>query len=81
MLVYKFPQLSRKELEKMFTVSDFKETKFYQEVKEEGKAEGKIECILKLKELKLSAAKIAEILDLEVSVVREAIKNLKIDEN
>ena len=30
-MVYKFPQLSREEIESMFTVSDLKQTKVYQE--------------------------------------------------
>ena len=39
-MFYKFPNLSREELEAMFGVSEFKQTKVYQEAKEEGRAEG-----------------------------------------
>jgi predicted transposase/invertase (TIGR01784 family) len=39
-LVYKFPKLSRQEIEKMFTQSDLKKTRVYQEALEEGKQEG-----------------------------------------
>ena len=39
-MVYKFPQLSREEIEAMFTVSDLKQTKVYQEALDEGRAEG-----------------------------------------
>jgi predicted transposase YdaD len=35
-LVYKFPKLSRQEIEAMFTYSDLKQTRVYQEAKEEG---------------------------------------------
>ncbi|WP_425216335.1 Rpn family recombination-promoting nuclease/putative transposase [Tumidithrix helvetica] len=35
-LVYKFPKLSRQEIEKMFTHSDLKKTRVYQEALEEG---------------------------------------------
>ena len=35
-MVYKFPQLSREEIEAMFTVSDLKQTKVYQEAQLEG---------------------------------------------
>jgi predicted transposase YdaD len=39
-LVYKFPQLSRKEIEAMFTLDDLKQTRVYQEAKEEGMQQG-----------------------------------------
>jgi len=44
-LIYKFPQLTRKEVETMFDLIDIKETKIYQEAFEEGKLEGKLEGI------------------------------------
>ena len=34
--MYKFPQLSRKELEEMLGVGDIKQTRVYQEAQEEG---------------------------------------------
>jgi predicted transposase/invertase (TIGR01784 family) len=37
------PKLNRKEIEKMFSLSDLRETKVYQEALEEGKEEGKEE--------------------------------------
>jgi len=46
-LIYKFPQLTRKEVETMFDLIDIKETKIYQEAFEEGKLEGKLEGMLK----------------------------------
>jgi predicted transposase/invertase (TIGR01784 family) len=39
-LVYKFPKLSRQEIEKMFTQSDLKKTRVYRDALEEGKQEG-----------------------------------------
>jgi predicted transposase/invertase (TIGR01784 family) len=42
-IVYKFPKKSREELEAMFNLTDWRQTKFYQETKLEGKLEGKIE--------------------------------------
>jgi predicted transposase/invertase (TIGR01784 family) len=39
-LVYKFPNLTRQEIEKMFTQSDLKKTRVYQDALEEGKQEG-----------------------------------------
>jgi predicted transposase YdaD len=35
-LVYKFPQLSRQEIEAMFTLDDLKHTHVYQEAEQEG---------------------------------------------
>lgn len=39
-LVYKFPRMSREEIEAMFSLSELKQTRFYQEAFEEGKEEG-----------------------------------------
>jgi predicted transposase/invertase (TIGR01784 family) len=39
-LVYKFPKLSRQEIEEMFTYSDLKQTRVYQEAREEGEQRG-----------------------------------------
>ena len=39
-LVYKFPKLNRQEIEAMFTYSDLKQTRVYQEAKEEGEQRG-----------------------------------------
>jgi predicted transposase/invertase (TIGR01784 family) len=39
-IVYKFPQKSREEIEAMFGLSDLKQTKVYQEAKAEGRQEG-----------------------------------------
>jgi predicted transposase YdaD len=38
--VYKFPQLSREEIESMFGLSELKQTKVYQEALQEGRQEG-----------------------------------------
>jgi predicted transposase/invertase (TIGR01784 family) len=42
-IVYKFPQLSREEIEGMFGLSELRKTKVYQEALQEGKQEGKQE--------------------------------------
>ncbi len=39
-LVYKFPKLDRQEIEAMFTYSDLKQTRVYQEAREEGEQRG-----------------------------------------
>ncbi|WP_313931718.1 Rpn family recombination-promoting nuclease/putative transposase [Nostoc punctiforme] len=74
-VVYKFPNLSRKEIETMLNLNLLKETRVYQEAKEEGKEEGKLETKLKmipiLLELGLSIQQIAERLELDVEEVRK----------
>ena len=64
----------------MFSIDDLKKTRLAQELMAESKAEGEIEGKLKvipglLKE-GFSVEKIAEILELEVEQVRQAIANL-----
>jgi len=39
-LIYKFPKLSREEIQAMFTLDDLKQTRYYQETKQEGVLEG-----------------------------------------
>ncbi|QGZ89612.1 Rpn family recombination-promoting nuclease/putative transposase [Microcystis aeruginosa] len=40
-LIYKLPKMNRKEIEAMFSLSDLRETKVYQEALEEGREEGR----------------------------------------
>ncbi len=55
-LVYKFPQLSRKEIERMFALDDLRQTRVYQETleegiqigKQEGRREGEISLVIRL---------------------------------
>jgi predicted transposase/invertase (TIGR01784 family) len=42
-LIYKFPQLSREEIERMFGLSELRQTKVYQEALQEGRQEGRQE--------------------------------------
>ncbi|NER06697.1 MAG: flagellar assembly protein H, partial [Okeania sp. SIO3C4] len=76
----KLPQMSRQELEAMFGIDDLKKTHFAQELiaesKTEGKLEGKLEVIPSLLRKGFSVEEIAEILELEVEQVRQAIANL-----
>jgi predicted transposase/invertase (TIGR01784 family) len=44
-LVYKFPNLSREEIRQMLGLDELKQTRFYQEVKEEGWEEGREEGV------------------------------------
>lgn len=73
-LMYKLPRLSREEIEAMFSISDLKQTRVYQEALEEGRTEGlilgKLESVPRLLELGLTVEQIATALDLKVEQVR-----------
>lgn len=75
-LVYKFTNLSRQELEAMFGLDELKQTRYFREVAEEakleGKLEGKLESVPRLLQLGLSVEQIAAALELDVEVVRQA---------
>ncbi|MEH2411586.1 DUF2887 domain-containing protein [Nostoc sp.] len=70
MLIYKFVNKSQQELEAMFGLTDWRQTKFYQEVKEETK----LDIIPRLLKFGLSIEQIAEALELDVEQVRQAIE-------
>ncbi|MDJ0582413.1 Rpn family recombination-promoting nuclease/putative transposase [Crocosphaera sp.] len=82
-LVYKLPLISRQEIEKMFSLSDLRETKVYQEALEEGIEQGrqqgelaaKIASIPRLVALGLSVEQIAQALDLDIEQVRKSVKS------
>jgi len=67
-LVYKFINLSRQEIETMFGLSDLKQSKVYQEAKEEGK----LETVPLLLQLGLTVEQIAERLDVKLETVKKA---------
>jgi len=70
-LVYKFPTMSRKEIESMFSLSDLKQTKVYQEGREEGSLEAKLEAVPRLLALSLTVEQISQALDLTVEQVKQ----------
>jgi predicted transposase/invertase (TIGR01784 family) len=75
-IVYKFPDLTRQEIEDMLRLSDLKKTKVYQEAFEEGSQQGEVkiqlQIIPRLLSCGLSIEEIAEITGLEVERVRQA---------
>ena len=79
-LVYKFPTMSREEIEQMFGLSDLKQTRVYQEALTEGKLEGrqegtrqqKFRTVPLLLRLGLSVEEVAQELELTVEEVRQA---------
>ena len=90
MLVYKFSNKSRQELEAMFGLTEWRKTKFYQEVREEVEQElkqeveqeveqrtkiaTKLEAVPRMLNMGFSVEQIAQALELEVEVVRKAIE-------
>ncbi|WGV24762.1 Rpn family recombination-promoting nuclease/putative transposase [Halotia branconii] len=81
-LVYKFPTMSRKEIESMFGLSDLKQTRVYQEGKEEGRQQGKEEgarqaklrMIPLLMRLGLGSEEISKELDLNLEEVQQQMQ-------
>lgn len=47
-MIYKFPQLNREEIEEMLGLSELKQTRVYQEARAEGRQEGETTLILRL---------------------------------
>jgi predicted transposase/invertase (TIGR01784 family) len=68
--------MSREEIEAMFGLSELKQTRVYQEAREEGEQEGrfeaKLEAVPKLLALGLTVEQIAQALDLDVAQVKQA---------
>lgn len=79
MLVYKFSNQSWQELEAMFGLTEWRQTRFYQEIEQEveqrTKIATKLETIPRLLNMGLSVEQVAQALELEVEVVRKAIEN------
>ncbi|NEO97711.1 MAG: Rpn family recombination-promoting nuclease/putative transposase [Symploca sp. SIO2E9] len=74
-IVYKLPQKSREEIAAMLGLSELKQTRFYQEVleegKQEGKQEGKLETVPELLRLGLTLEQIAGALKLPLELVHK----------
>ena len=78
-IVYKFPQLSRQEVEDMLKLSELKQTRVYQEALEEGRQEGrqegvkegKLAAVPLLLKAGMSVEEIAQQLEVEIEAVRQ----------
>jgi predicted transposase/invertase (TIGR01784 family) len=73
-MTYKFTKLSRKEVETMLGIDSLKETRFYQEAKEDGVKEGHLSAVLRLlqhKFKKLNAKVITQISKLSLEQLDE----------
>jgi predicted transposase/invertase (TIGR01784 family) len=74
-IIYKFPQKSREELEAMFDLTAWKQTKFYQEAEQEGEIKGKLKTVPLLLKLRLKPEQIAQELELDLETVSQFIAN------
>jgi predicted transposase YdaD len=74
-IVYKFPERSRKEIEAMFGLSDLRKTRYYQEVAAEVKAQTKLESVPRLVALGLTIEQIAQALELDEALVRSTLES------
>jgi predicted transposase/invertase (TIGR01784 family) len=74
-IIYKLPRFSREEIQTMLQVHDIRETRVYQEAKEEGRQEGLAHAILKLAAKKMPAEEIAGILEVDIELVHQVLKD------
>ncbi len=58
----------------MFGLTEWRQTRFYQEVQEEVQEETKLEAIPRLWKMGLSVEQIAEALELKIEVVQQAME-------
>jgi predicted transposase/invertase (TIGR01784 family) len=78
-IIYKLARFSREEIQIMLQVHDIRETRVYQEAKEEGLKEGieKGVAIVNLAAKKKSAAEIAAILGVDIELVRQVLTQVE----
>ena len=70
----KFSKLSREEVQEMIDVNEFKQSQLYQNIKLEGKLEGKLEVVPELLSRGFTVEQTAQILGLTVEQVRQGIQ-------
>jgi predicted transposase/invertase (TIGR01784 family) len=74
-IVHQFPQWSREEIEKMLQVSDVRQTRVFQEAKEEGIKETVEKVALQMIKLDRPIAEVVEVTGLTAAQVRKLKKN------
>ncbi|WP_066376397.1 MULTISPECIES: Rpn family recombination-promoting nuclease/putative transposase [unclassified Anabaena] len=82
-LLYKLPTITKEEMEEMFGTSDLKQTRFYQEVFQEGREEGvrlgKLKAISPMLAAGLTIEQIAQALELSVEEVQQAAQQQSVN--
>jgi predicted transposase YdaD len=76
LLASKLPQMSRKEITKMFDLSDVKKSRFYREVAEEGAQERNREIAMALLRKKMPLKFISDVTGLSAKQIRALMKDL-----
>jgi predicted transposase/invertase (TIGR01784 family) len=71
-IIYKFTQKSREEIQAMLGLGDIRQTRVYQEALEEGEIRGKLKTVPYMLSLGATVDQIAEVLNLSVEEVRQA---------
>jgi predicted transposase/invertase (TIGR01784 family) len=71
-VLYKFPQMTRQELEAMFGFDELKQTRYFQDVEQEAKEKALLEAVPRLLALGLSVEQVAQALGLTEEQVRLA---------
>ncbi|MBD2744479.1 Rpn family recombination-promoting nuclease/putative transposase [Coleofasciculus sp. FACHB-1120] len=71
-VLYKFPQMTRQEMEAMFGFSELKQTRVYQDAVEEGELKAKLEAVPRFLALGLTVEQVAQGLGLTIEQVRQA---------
>jgi predicted transposase/invertase (TIGR01784 family) len=78
-LLYKFPTITKEEMEEMFNLSELRNTRYFQDVFQEGKEEGerqeKLRMVPRFLKLGLSVEQVAEELGLTIEEVQQAAQN------
>ena len=74
-VIYKFPEKSREEIEQMLGLNDLKQTRFYQQAHDEGKLEAKLELIPTLIKQGFTIERTASLLQLDVELVRKLVSS------
>ncbi len=84
-IIYKLPRLSREEIQIMLQIHDIRESRVYQEARDEGLKEGieqgTARAIAKMASKKMLADEIAAILDLDVETVRQVLATVNGNES
>ena len=74
-LAYKFPTMSREEMEEIFGLNELKQTRFYQEAFQEGVEQGKLKAVPAMLAAGLTVEQVAKALDLSVEEVRQVTQS------
>jgi predicted transposase/invertase (TIGR01784 family) len=72
-IMYKVPRLTREEIKTMLQLHDIRESRAYQDAKEEGRQEGLAIAIVKMAAKKMSVEEIAAILETDIELVYQIL--------